>query len=266
MVGPAVHGERSIFSEGRDLAIAAEGWRGEDESEASEQAACCITAPARHTKATREKPMTRLRSLIVLLLCAGCTLKDSLIDGGSEATLRAELAAQRARADSLQKQMTRFSRTADERDSALAIARATQDQLDEVDVAMSSLPGVTQRHLEIGKPAELADDPAVAEKIAEKISRARDLMRQSDEALERLRVSAAAARDSLHEEARRYDESIALMTTIPMAAKLPISHPLPLICHLRVESLSARTPTSAPHTSSPQTRSQSGTHSVNQTD
>ena len=99
-----------------------------------------------------------------------------------------------------------------EKDSALAQVRETQDVIDAISRELSSIPGMDSRRIVVGGGE---NQPAnIQEMIAEKITRARALVEQSDATI-RERGTAdhgvLGENDSLKTEASKFRESIETM-------------------------------------------------------
>lgn len=117
------------------------------------------------------------------------------------------------RADSLARELARLQTVSAEKDSALAQVRETQDVIDAISRELSAIPGVDARRIVVGNGSE--NQPAnIQEIIADKITRARALVEQSDAAIREReqRISALLGEnDSLKTEASKFRESIETM-------------------------------------------------------
>jgi exonuclease VII small subunit len=112
----------------------------------------------------------------------------------------------------LARELARLRTVSAEKDSALAQVRETQDVIDAISRELSSIPGVDNRRIVVGgsenQPANLQ---AI---IAEKITRARALVEQSDATIrerEQRITALLGENDSLKTEAAKFRESIETM-------------------------------------------------------
>ena len=100
-----------------------------------------------------------------------------------------------------------------EKDSALAQVRETQDVVDAISRELSAIPGVDNRRIVVGNSGE--GQPAnIQEIIAQKITRARALVEQSDSTIrerEQRITALLGENDSLKTEAAKFRESIETM-------------------------------------------------------
>ena len=100
-----------------------------------------------------------------------------------------------------------------EKDSALAQVRETQDVVDAISRELSSIPGIDSRRIVVGNGSE--SQPAnIQQIIADKITRARALVEQSDSTIrerEQRITALLGENDSLKTEASQFRESIETM-------------------------------------------------------
>ncbi len=118
-----------------------------------------------------------------------------------------------SRADSLARELARLRTVSAEKDSALAQVRETQDVVDAISRELSSIPGVDRRRMVVNAGNE-SQPVNIEQVIAEKITRARALVEQSDSTIRERehRITALLGEtDSLKADAATFRESIETM-------------------------------------------------------
>lgn len=117
-----------------------------------------------------------------------------------------------SRADSLARELARLQTVSAEKDSALAQVRETQDVIDAISRELSSIPGADNRRIVVGGGENQSVN--IQAIIAEKITRARALVEQSDATIrerEQRITALLGENDTLKTEASKFRESIETM-------------------------------------------------------
>src|SRR5947208_5493609 len=156
-----------------------------------------------------------IRTIVVVVAINACAKFDTVRERiGRSENVRQQggPASPTSRADSLARELARLQAVSAEKDSALAQVRETQDVIDAISRELSSIPGMDNRRIVVGgsevQPANIQDV------IAEKITRARALVEQSDATIrerEQRITALLGENDSLKTEASKFRESIETM-------------------------------------------------------
>ncbi len=105
--------------------------------------------------------------------------------------------------DSMRVEIQRLRRDGEERDSALALVRATQELIEGVDRELAAIPGMEERRLTLENGAEKPGESDLAQAVMRKIARVKELAEESNAAVRTLKQQLArmtSARDSLRAE------------------------------------------------------------------
>jgi hypothetical protein len=153
-------------------------------------------------------------TIAVVAATSACSKFESWKSNGRGVGVRQQAApSATSRADSLARELARLKTVSAEKDSALAQVRETQDVIDAISRELSSIPGMDSRHIVVGNGSE--SQPAnIQELIAQKITRARQLVEQSDATIrerEQRITALLGENDSLKTEAATFRESIETM-------------------------------------------------------
>lgn len=103
-------------------------------------------------------------------------------------------------ADSMRYEIERLRRDGAERDSALALVRATQELIEGVDRELAAIPGMEERKITLVNGAERTDDADLAHSVMRRIAMVKQLAEESDAAIHNLKqqlASMKSSRDSL---------------------------------------------------------------------
>ena len=158
-----------------------------------------------------------IRTIVVAIAISGCDkFGGDWLPRAATPGIRQQggpTAGAASRADSLARELARLQTVSAEKDSALAQVRETQDVVDAISRELSSIPGVDNRRIVVGTGSE--SQPAnIQQVIAEKITRARALVEQSDSTIrereQRITILLGET-DSLKSEAAKFRESIETM-------------------------------------------------------
>ena len=156
------------------------------------------------------------KTIVAAVAISDCTKFDgswgnSRARGGGGGVRQQGISAD-TRADSLARELARLKTVSAEKDSALAQVRETQDVIDAISRELSSIPGMDSRRIVVGGNE---NQPAnIQQLIAEKITRARQLVEQSDATIrerEQRITALLGENDSLKTEATKFRESIETM-------------------------------------------------------
>jgi len=166
-----------------------------------------------HRNTGRRAALTK--TIVVAAAISACTKFDGPWSGGGSGARGASVRQQGsadARADSLARELTRLKTVSAEKDSALAQVRETQDVIDAISRELSSIPGMDSRRIVVG--GNESQPTNIQQLIAEKITRARQLVEQSDATIrerEQRITALLGENDSLKTEATKFRESIETM-------------------------------------------------------
>jgi phage shock protein A len=103
-------------------------------------------------------------------------------------------------ADSMRNEIERLRRDGAERDSALALVRATQELIEGVDRELAAIPGMEERKITLVNGTESPDDADLAHSVMRRIALVKQLAEESDAAIHTLKQQLAgmkSSRDSL---------------------------------------------------------------------
>lgn len=106
-------------------------------------------------------------------------------------------------ADSMRFEIQRLKRDGAERDSALALVRATQELIENVDRELAAIPGMEERKLTLVNGTESTDDADIAHAVMRRIALVKQLAEESNAAIHTLRrqlASMKSSRDSVRGE------------------------------------------------------------------
>lgn len=143
-------------------------------------------------------------AMTVLALAACTDAPDQRFrrrDGGGGGGAVAQ--SRMSEADSMRVEIERLRRDGAERDSALALVRATQELIEGVDRELAAIPGMEERKLTLVNGAERTDDADLAHAVMRRIAQVKQLAEESDAAIQNLKRQLAgmkSSRDSLRGE------------------------------------------------------------------